>query len=53
MIDMVNENHSRLKGKAGGEEAAMVWGADVFWQFRQLRSTTGEVSELRTSLGER
>jgi hypothetical protein len=53
VLDLVNEKRSRLKCKTGGEEAAINWGYDVLKQFRQLRSSTGEGSELRASLGTR
>jgi hypothetical protein len=53
VLDLVNEKRSRLKCKTGGEEAGINWGNDVLKKFRQLRSSTGEGSELRASLGTR
>jgi hypothetical protein len=38
VLDLVNENRSRLKCKVGDEEAAINWEDDVFRQLRQLRS---------------
>jgi hypothetical protein len=36
LLNLMNENRSRSKCKAGGEEAAINWGDNIFRQFRQL-----------------